>query len=67
MTIITRDDAVQLLRSGVARAVAALRPDDRGDRGDRYIAIDRLDLQRTDHYVATDADCARVIADDLRR
>ncbi len=46
--IITKKYAQKLIRQGKARIATTLKPD---EHGVIYVAVDRLDIQRTDHYV----------------
>ena len=46
--IISKKYAQRLVRQGTARVFSRLLPD---DRGNVYVAIARLDLQRVDHYL----------------
>ena len=45
--IISKKYARKLVKEGKAGFVVELKPD---DQGRIYVAIDRYDLQRTDHY-----------------
>jgi hypothetical protein len=56
MTAIARQIARGLVHKGKAREVAILKPN---NWGEQYIALDRLDIFRTDHYRATGEDIAR--------
>jgi len=51
--IIDRTYAKQLNRKGLIREEALTLPD---QYGYQYVVVTRFDLQRTDHYVATDHD-----------
>lgn len=53
--IIKRNTAKRLVRDGQASEVGICHHDER-----EYIIVDRYDLQRTDHYLATSADCERI-------
>jgi len=46
--IISKNYALRLIREGKARKAGKLEPD---DRYRVYVIIDRLDLQRVDHYL----------------
>ena len=46
--IITRAYAKKLIRAGKATITTSLRPD---DNGRVYIAVDRYDVSRVDHYL----------------
>ena len=58
MTLIARSTAQRLIRQGKAAEDCIVRPDPSSDR--RFVAITRYDVQRIDHYAATDADVERV-------
>lgn len=46
--IITKKYALELIRKGKAVHSATLKPD---EKGRVYVAVDRLDKHRVDHYV----------------
>jgi len=50
LMIISKKYALRLIREGKARKVGKLKPDP-NDRYRVYVIVDRLDLQRTDHYL----------------
>lgn len=58
--ILPRKTALDLVKSGKASEVGLTRSawNETSDRW--YVIVDRYDLQRTDHYRATDADLNRL-------
>lgn len=52
--IISKSQALKLIREGKARRIGELKPN---SRGEIYAILDRYDEQRQDHYLDRDLEC----------